>query len=42
MSKRRAQNFTDATPLDEFLLYHLGCGKIEKIEVPKIIAEGDS
>jgi hypothetical protein len=40
MSKRRAWNFTDVTPLDEFLLHHLGCGKIKKIEVPKTITEG--
>jgi hypothetical protein len=32
----------DATPLDEFLLHHLGYDKIEKIEVPKTIAEGGS
>jgi hypothetical protein len=32
----------DTTPLDEFLLYHLGCGKIKKIEVPKTIIEGGS
>jgi hypothetical protein len=40
MSKQRVRNFMDATPLDEFLLHHLGCGKIKKIEVPKIITEG--
>jgi hypothetical protein len=32
----------NATPLDELLLYHLGCVKIKKIEVPKTMAEGGS
>jgi hypothetical protein len=32
----------DAMPLDEFLLHNLGCGKIKKIEVLKIITKGGS
>jgi hypothetical protein len=32
----------NATPLNELLLHHIGCGKIEEIEVPKTIAKGGS
>jgi hypothetical protein len=27
-------------PLDELFLHHFGCGKTEKIRVPKTITEG--
>jgi hypothetical protein len=33
-------HLTDATPLDKLLLHHFGCGKIEKMKVPKQSRKG--